>query len=234
MDNYIFKDRLAFGIFCEILARATEKGKTIVWNGLPREIPPESVFISIKDIGSAWGVTPRTARKKLDYLYSINKVTLEVSRTGSLITPCDGALDVFCCAFGITKVLDTATPKVNKDPRKRAKKYTAKDFEEIYSLYPEKQGKKKGMERCVSQVQTEEKLNNLRLAVENYKRSGDVKNGYIKHFSTFMNCWEDYIHYERPKSIQETAEENLLLFMENPGKYTVADDGYSLIEKKNV
>lgn len=70
------------------------------------------------------------------------------------------------------------------------------DFLEIYKLYPRKIGKAKGLQKCKAQIKTKEDLECLKKAVEVYKsicqKEGTEKQ-YIKHFSTFMNCWRDYL-----------------------------------------
>jgi hypothetical protein len=66
------------------------------------------------------------------------------------------------------------------------------DFDAVYSLYPLKLGKKKGLQRCRSQIKTREKYDALLRAVKNYTASVRDPQFY-KHFDTFMGCWEDYI-----------------------------------------
>lgn len=85
--------------------------------------------------------------------------------------------------------------------RKRSKKSTPApsgaevhfDFESIYALYPNRKGKKRGMEICRREILTSEDFFKLRTAVENYARECQGREPqYIKHFSTFMNNWRDY------------------------------------------
>lgn len=71
------------------------------------------------------------------------------------------------------------------------------DFEYIYALYPKKVGKTKGMIKCKSQIKTLEKYDQLVDAVNNYKKqTAKTESKYIKHFATFMSCWEDYIEID--------------------------------------
>jgi ribosomal protein S27AE len=75
------------------------------------------------------------------------------------------------------------------------------DFELIYKNYPRKIGKKKGMLSCKRLVSLPESYNKLTAAVNNYaahcKRNG-VEEKYIKHFSTFMGEWEDWVDNPPP------------------------------------
>ena len=72
------------------------------------------------------------------------------------------------------------------------------DFELVYQLYPRKIGKKKGLQRCRSQIKTREKYDALLRAVRNYAQEMQgTAETYIKHFDSWMNGhWEDYA--ERP------------------------------------
>lgn len=70
------------------------------------------------------------------------------------------------------------------------------DFEKIYEIYPRKIGKKLGIQRLQSKVKTDEKYKLLLGAVEAYQDycANSIKEEkYIKHFSTWVNEWEDWI-----------------------------------------
>lgn len=70
------------------------------------------------------------------------------------------------------------------------------DFESVYRDYPRKVGKAKGLKICKAQIRTEEDFEALKLAVEHYldyctKNATEVR--FIKHFSTFMGEWRDWL-----------------------------------------
>lgn len=69
------------------------------------------------------------------------------------------------------------------------------DFEAGYALYPRKIGHKKGMQRCRSQITSRSKYDAWMKAIANYAakvRAEGATAQYVKHFDTFMGCWEDY------------------------------------------
>lgn len=70
------------------------------------------------------------------------------------------------------------------------------DYESLYKIYPLKRGKQKGIDKCRAQIKTREDFENLKTAIDNYKLD-IVKQGtdpkYIKHFSTFMGLWREYL-----------------------------------------
>lgn len=70
------------------------------------------------------------------------------------------------------------------------------NFDRLYSLFPRKMGKKKGLEKCKRCIKTEAQYLELNLAVENYAKHCKKENielRFIKHFSTFMASWEDWV-----------------------------------------
>ena len=92
---------------------------------------------------------------------------------------------------GRSKKLDVRSKKEDTDPGSASPPGLMFDFEAVYALYPRKEGRKKGLQRCRSQIKTREKYDALLRAVKNY--SAKVTDPqYLKHFDSFMGCWEDY------------------------------------------
>jgi hypothetical protein len=93
------------------------------------------------------------------------------------------------------------------------------DFDKIYNLYPRKEGKKKGLTICNKIIDTSEKYTDLLKAVENYVKhckSFKTEIRYIKQFSTFMNCFEDWISPD--KSLLEEKREGLVGYYQKMAK----------------
>jgi hypothetical protein len=73
------------------------------------------------------------------------------------------------------------------------------DFEVIYALYPRKLGRKKGLQRCRSVVTTQAKYDSLLVAVKHYAAFvAGTEDRFIKHFDSFMSCWEDWVEPKSP------------------------------------
>lgn len=73
------------------------------------------------------------------------------------------------------------------------------DFESLYRKYPRKEGKTGGLAKCKAQIKTSEDFYNLSLAIEHYaahviEKQTEAK--FIKHFSTFMTSWRDWLDPE--------------------------------------
>ena len=98
--------------------------------------------------------------------------------------------------------------KKRKEKESKTKEQTLKivktthnkfNFDTIYQEYPKKVGKKIGMERCKKYITTQDQYSNLQSAVKNYTKHCSLEgldSKYIKHFSSFMNSWEDWIILE--------------------------------------
>lgn len=89
-------------------------------------------------------------------------------------------------------------------------KYYTLDFEELYKMYPRKIGKKSGITKLQSKIKTQEDFEKVKIAIINYTNQIKklcTEEKYIKHFSSFVNNYEDYLTEEvkksEPKSLKE-------------------------------
>jgi hypothetical protein len=82
--------------------------------------------------------------------------------------------------------------QVPKKQRKKSENFTDQ-IEQLYlEHYPIKIGKAKGVASLARNIKSEEDLQKLQTAIINYKNS--IKDPrFTKHFSTFANCWTDWI-----------------------------------------
>ena len=91
------------------------------------------------------------------------------------------------------------TPLIRVRGRGRGRGNNIKEDEilKIYETYPRKEGKRKGVDKLKSQLQTPEDLESFKKAVLNYSShclNRNIELQYIKQFSTFVSCWEDWIN----------------------------------------
>ena len=82
-------------------------------------------------------------------------------------------------------------------------------FDEIWSKYPKKDGRKSAERHFYATVKTKEDFDNINKALENYMQSKTVKNGYIKNGSTWFNNWQDWVDYVEYKTEEEKHQETL-------------------------
>jgi hypothetical protein len=94
---------------------------------------------------------------------------------------------------------DSSIFLINKS-NKASKQSFESEIAEAYKNYPLKKGKTIGVKKLAKQIKSEEDLSQLILAIKNY--AAEVKSTdrqYIKHFSTFASCWQDYIEVQTSK-----------------------------------
>ena len=112
----------------------------------------------------------------------------------------------------------TLTPTLTLNNIKPKK--TAFNLESVYSMYPLKRGKSRGIAKLQKAITSQEQYENLTRAIENYAaicKTENTKPKYIKHFSTFAGEWEDYVDITVPKTRDEILIE---LFARPPGAKT--------------
>ena len=89
---------------------------------------------------------------------------------------------------------------LGSDVKKDLTPVTKRDRQEydllaVYSRYPRKEGKTKGLEKLKSTIRSQADYDALLKAVDNYaaqvRRLG-TEPKYVKHFSTFATSWRDY------------------------------------------
>lgn len=104
------------------------------------------------------------------------------------------------------------------------------DFDAVYALYPRKEGRKKGLQRCRSQIKTREKYDALLRAVKNYAakvQAEQTEAKYVKQFDTFMGCWEDFVQYQQ--SLAKTLPARRVGWAPAPGGH--AEESEDLTDK---
>lgn len=66
-------------------------------------------------------------------------------------------------------------------------------FLELWSQYPNKDGKKDALKHYVASVVTEQDRNDIQTALTHYLKSERVSKGFVKNGSTWFNGWRDWI-----------------------------------------
>ncbi len=85
---------------------------------------------------------------------------------------------------------------VQNNSKEKSRASRSFDFESIYQEYPRKLGKAKGLKIAEREIKTEADFDRLLIAVKRYAghvRRENVEANYVKHFSTFMGSWQDWL-----------------------------------------
>lgn len=89
------------------------------------------------------------------------------------------------------------------------KKASVFNFEDIWSKYPSRTGKKASLKHFRATVKNERDMDDIHTALNNYLASERVKKGFIQNGSTWFNNWRDWIDFRDP--VSPIDEENELL-----------------------
>lgn len=115
------------------------------------------------------------------------------------VTPVDTNIDHNIFQRGLRT--DERTNERTNDRRASAPDF---DFESLYQKYPRKIGKQDGLKRCRAQIKSEEDYRLLSTAIDHYRnyiRTQGFEEKFIKHFSSFMSSWRDWLDPGAGKSI---------------------------------
>lgn len=77
-------------------------------------------------------------------------------------------------------------------------------FEAVWKLYPSPTGKKAALRHFLASVKTSVDLAAITAALENYKKSENVKKGYVQNGSTWFNDWEGWVNRQGPAQVKES------------------------------
>ena len=91
-----------------------------------------------------------------------------------------------------------------REDKRREDKSIYSAFESIWSQYPSKVGKERATVSFLASVKTEQDITDITNALNNYKLSRRVKEGFIQNGSTWFHNWRDWINYTEP--VKETNE----------------------------
>lgn len=89
-------------------------------------------------------------------------------------------------------------------------------FEEVWSMYPEKSGKKQAEKHFNQTVKTPDDFESLKIAIKNYLQSPKPMAGFIKNGSTFFNDWRPWVDPTPQMMINNAKNANSMLYMANP------------------
>lgn len=67
------------------------------------------------------------------------------------------------------------------------------NFEEIWNLYPKKDGRKSAERAFKATVRTSADMEKIKMALKNYLASDAPRKGFVKNGSTWFNNWHDWV-----------------------------------------
>lgn len=160
-------------------------------------------FASNEYLGKRMKVSVRSIQRSMKRLHGFNLIFAETDGNNRKIFlknrdmpvighDVDGTLSM----PAVSHLEDSSIFLINKDNKSRSKVSFKTEIEELYKMYPNKKGKSKGLIKLCKDINTKDDLSLLTAAIQNYAaecKTNKTEVQYIKHFSTFANCWQDYI-----------------------------------------
>lgn len=101
-----------------------------------------------------------------------------------------------CPSIGIGIGIGKSISNNKKEDEEKNEKPTLKDLETIYQSYPLKKGKSEGLSRLTKEIKTWDQYSDLGRAIDAYKADlarNKTEAKFIKHFSTFVSSWRDWL-----------------------------------------
>ena len=193
-------------------------------------IMPGQILTGRKQISSWTGISEATVYRILCDLEDTNEVNIKKTSKYSIITIvnwCNYQSDEQQTGQQVIhQVNNKRTTNEHILRKKEGKKERINnahlDFETLYQKYPRKIGKKKGIDICLRKIKTQSDFEKLDQAIKNYSEYCDnhqTDKKFIKHFSTFMGSWEDWIGVSESEILSpaQIREKQISDFFENNG-----------------
>jgi len=95
-------------------------------------------------------------------------------------------------------------------------------FDAVWAAYPKKIGMKVALTHFNASVKTMTDFLDIQKALDHYRKSERVRNGYIQNGSTWFNNWRDWINYtEEPNHARSNSSGGAYIGAQAaPGKYS--------------
>lgn len=143
-------------------------------------------------------ISERTLQRHLKKLQGLSLIKVENVSGGRKIYPVNNG---HLPRQFVSKIATDLSPEdgssiflIKKDNISIKKSEIELAIEELYKNYPLKKGKTVGVKKLLRQINNKDQLNDLSKAIKNYADECKGKDQqYIKHFSTFAGCWQDYV-----------------------------------------
>lgn len=229
------------GLFCALMLKANHK-KGYANDGTP--INEGQFLTSQKSLSDEFNVERNAMRRKLKKLENAHQIKQETCNKNTIITIVNwhkyqnseqqNEHQLNSKRTSNEHQVNTNNNNNNNNNginKKQTKKQTPSagefDFDFIYNLYPKKIGKASGLKKLRSKIKSQKKYDEVLQATKNYAefvRLNKTDAQYIKHFTTFVNNYQDWIdlNVSEQKS-QSGVRKDLILSILSRGFASLVD-----------
>lgn len=152
-------------------------------------------------------VSERTLQRSLKNLQDLSLITIEFEEGNRRIFSNRPVTPVAPPVTAVTPPRQICRQEGVSSSNNKIKESYADRILDLYRQYPLKKGKTVGLKKLTKQIKSDEDLAQLETAIKNYAAECKGKDPqYIKHFSTFSGCWQDYLETKEIKSAWVTMK----------------------------
>lgn len=195
-------------VMVTLLLMANHKERKWIWQGKKFSAKPGQMVTSLESIKgkSGKGVSIRAVRTSLTKFESVGFLTSESTNSGRLVTIAnwakyqEGIKEATNELTGNRQATDKQVTTNKNDKNDKKKTPSSSDlesrFDELWKLYPRKQGKQvalKAYKKSVKNGTTDEQIKSGIMSYSNYVRQEGLEQRFVKQGSTFFNqeSWND-------------------------------------------
>ena len=191
-------------VMMQVLLSANHESNQWEWKGKLFECKPGQFITSLKTLKNkcASNVTIQNIRTALIKLKTWQFLTYKSTKTGRLITVLNWDTYQVLHEEDQQSNQQTANKELttNKNDRE-VKNIYSRFFEERWSKYPVKDGKKAAKKHFLATVKTDADLKNFDLALGNYLKHLEKESWKKpKNGRTFFNNWSDWTNWQEPET----------------------------------
>jgi len=195
-DIWLIKPFSPGQAWVDLLLLANIKDSRFSKRGQVIKVKRGQIAISVKGFADRWG----WSRGKVDRFFRRLENEHRIEHQKNNVTTCITILNYDEYNQANTKTDTKRTPNGHQtDTSKEAKEVNNKelsDFEQVWKLYPNKDGKKQAEKHFRASVKTKEDYSSILTALENYKKHLAVETWKKpKNGSTWFNNWNDWTEW---------------------------------------
>lgn len=209
-------------LWLELLIEATHTSRRVILRGQPYQLKRGQILTTGERLASVIGVGRTRTIELLNEFENEEMIRQQKTNRGRLISIINYDQYQIGRQQSDARSDSRATSerhdnKNNNETMKQCNKSIQSDgvspqvkkqhFEEIWSRYPRKDGKKRALRSFMASVKSEADVARISRALGNYLNTDTVRRGIIKNGSTWFNQWEDFEHWKDPKSEEQIEDD---------------------------
>lgn len=210
IDGDIGEDPFVLGVFVKLVGWSHRREGDAKLAGQRVKLDPGQVATGLRELSPNTILDPylHRVRTALGYLEKRGTITQTTSNQGRIITICnwekyqsfessdskqDASDEQAERKLGANEAQHIGVLRKKKEELERALPGIRAFLDAAYGIYPRHEGKTRGFKKLEKEIKTEADREALLAAIEKYKRSKSVKDGFVKLFSTFAGEWRDWL-----------------------------------------